>query len=95
MDWINTRRTQTGQSHIAIDGKVMKKSWAGNIHNALQVVSAYDVENGLSLYQQSAQSKGVEGDTARQGYCGLFVLDFQLSLQPFISLACRGPSFLN
>ncbi|MEM0912778.1 MAG: ISAs1 family transposase [Pseudomonadota bacterium] len=66
MDWINTRRTQTGQSHIAIDGKVMKKSWAGNIHNALQVVSAYDVDNGLSLYQQSAQSKGVEGDTARQ-----------------------------
>jgi predicted transposase YbfD/YdcC len=65
IDWINTRRQAINKPHIAIDGKVLRGSWNSSVHNALNVVSAYDVDNGLALYQQSAQSKGKEGEIAR------------------------------
>jgi predicted transposase YbfD/YdcC len=65
IDWINARREASDKPHIAIDGKVLRRSWNGSIHNALNVVSAYDVENGLALYQQSSDSKGKEGQIAR------------------------------
>ncbi|BBN80531.1 hypothetical protein PA25_05160 [Pseudoalteromonas sp. A25] len=35
------------------------------MYNALNVVSAFDVGNGLSLYQQAAQNKGQEGQIDR------------------------------
>ena len=63
--WINERRQSAGKSIIAIDGKTMKRAWAGDIHKALHVVSAYDVGNGLTLYQQSSDSKGKEREIAR------------------------------
>ncbi len=63
--WINSRREAKGVSHIAIDGKVMRGCWKESVHNALNVVSAYDVEEGLALYQQTASSKGREGELAR------------------------------
>lgn len=63
--WINTRREAANKPHIAIDGKVLRGSWKGSVHNALHVVSAYDVEHGLTLYQQSVNSKGKEGQIAR------------------------------
>ncbi len=43
----------------------MKRAWAGDIHKALHVVRAYDVGNGLTLYQQSSDSKGNERAIAR------------------------------
>ncbi|WP_131691558.1 ISAs1 family transposase [Pseudoalteromonas sp. DL-6] len=33
--------------------------------NALNVVSAFDVDNGLALYQQAAKNKGQEGQVVR------------------------------
>lgn len=65
MEWINGRREATGKPHIAIDGKVLRSSWKGSVHQALQVVTAYDVDNGLALYQQASNSKGKEGQVAR------------------------------
>lgn len=63
--WINERRQSAGKSIIAIDGKTMKRAWAGDICKALHVVSAYDVGDGLTLYQQSSDSKGKEREIAR------------------------------
>ncbi|MGY8899431.1 MAG: ISAs1 family transposase [Paraglaciecola sp.] len=65
IDWINSRREASNKPHIAIDGKVLRGSWSGSVQRALNVVSAYDVENGLALYQQSSDSKGKEGQIAR------------------------------
>ena len=65
LGWINARRQSAGKSIIAIDGKTMKRAWTGDIHKALHVVSAYDVGNGLTLYQQSSDSKGKEREIAR------------------------------
>lgn len=65
LGWINERRQSEGKSIIAIDGKTMKRAWSRNIHKALHVVSAYDVDNGLTLYQQSSDSKGKEREIAR------------------------------
>lgn len=65
IDWINSRRKKANKPHIAIDGKVLRGSWKDNPHKALHVVSAYDVDDGIALYQQSANSKGKEGELAR------------------------------
>ncbi|TDF42147.1 ISAs1 family transposase [Alteromonadaceae bacterium M269] len=65
MAWINSRREAKGVAHIAIDGKVMRGSWKASVNNALNVVSAYDVDEGSALYQQTASSKGKEGELAR------------------------------
>lgn len=65
IDWINSRREAAAKPHIAIDGKVLRSSWNDSVHSALNIVSAYDVDNGLALYQQSSDSKGKEGQLAR------------------------------
>jgi predicted transposase YbfD/YdcC len=65
MEWINARREATGKPHIAIDGKALRSSWKGSVNQALHVVTAYDVDNGLALYQQASHSKGKEGQIAR------------------------------
>lgn len=65
LGWVNERRQTAGQSIVAIDGKTMKRAWDDDIHKALHVVSAYDVGNGLTLYQQSSDSKGKEREIAR------------------------------
>jgi predicted transposase YbfD/YdcC len=62
--WLNQRREQLGKPLIALDGKTLRGT--GNaLEESLHLVSAYDVGNGLSLYQKSAASKGQEGETAR------------------------------
>ncbi|MBE0361886.1 transposase, partial [Pseudoalteromonas ulvae UL12] len=58
LDWINSHREQAQKPHIAIDGKVLRGCWKGDVYNALNVVSAFDVDNGLALYQQTAKNKG-------------------------------------
>jgi predicted transposase YbfD/YdcC len=63
--WINQRREQLGKPLIALDGKTLRGT--GNVlEKSLHLVSAYDVDNGLSLYQKSAASKGQEGVAARE-----------------------------
>ncbi|WMU73266.1 ISAs1 family transposase [Enterobacter bugandensis] len=65
LGWVNERRQSSGKPVIAIDGKTMRRAWGDDIHKALHVVSAYDVENGLTLYQQASDSKGKEREIAR------------------------------
>lgn len=65
MSWINLRREQAGKSVIAIDGKMMRRAWGEDIQKALHVVSAFDVENGIALYQEASSSKGHEAEVAR------------------------------
>ncbi|MDB6375133.1 ISAs1-like element ISPlu18 family transposase [Photorhabdus bodei] len=64
--WINQRRVRAGKSFIAIDGKTLRGTCKGTLFEALHVVSAYDVESGVALYHQAAESKGQEGPVARQ-----------------------------
>lgn len=66
LSWVNERRQASGKSIVAIDGKTMRRTWSDNIHEALHVVSAYDVGNGLTLYQQASDSKGKERKIARE-----------------------------
>ncbi len=55
--WINQRRVRAGKSLIAIDGKTLRGTCKGTLFEALHVVSAYDVESGVALYHQAAESK--------------------------------------
>lgn len=64
-DWINEHRQKEGKTVIALDGKTLRGAWHNEIKNALHVVSAFDVKNGLTLYQDSSNSKGHEGEVAR------------------------------
>ena len=65
LGWINERRQLDGKPVVAIDGKTMKRAWGDDIYKALHVVTAYDVENGITLYQEASDSKGNEGEIAR------------------------------
>lgn len=65
LGWINERRQLNGMPVVAIDGKTMKRAWGDDIYKALHVVTAYDVENGITLYQKASDSKGNEREIAR------------------------------
>ncbi|MCL2920236.1 ISAs1 family transposase [Shewanella litorisediminis] len=63
--WINEKRQSEGKSVIALDGKTMRGAWSDDVKNALHVVSAFDVSNGVTLYQDSSNTKGKEAEIAR------------------------------
>jgi len=63
--WINDKRQSEGKTIIAIDGKTMRGAWSGDAKSALHVISAYDVNNGITLYQDSTNTKGKEAEIAR------------------------------
>ncbi|MCL1088226.1 ISAs1 family transposase, partial [Shewanella profunda] len=59
--WANSLREASSKPLIAIDGKTLRG--AVNQHgakNALHLVSAFDTEQGIVLYQQDTQTKGNE-----------------------------------
>ena len=64
-NWINDKRQSEGKSVIAIDGKTMRGAWSDDVKSALHIVSAYDVTNGMTLYQGSSNTKGKEAEIAR------------------------------
>ncbi len=64
--WINERREHEGKKVIALDGKTMRGAWRKDCSQALHVVSAFDVGRGIALYQDTSNSKGTEGEVARQ-----------------------------
>ncbi|QQG29314.1 ISAs1 family transposase [Pectobacterium carotovorum] len=66
LSWINERRSGNGRKQIAIDGKTLRGTGNGFLAQALHVVSAYDIGNGIALYQQLTERKGKEGPVARQ-----------------------------
>ncbi len=55
--WVNEQRTHQGKPIIAFDGKVLRGSFRGNAKDALQLVTAYDTENGLVLSQKATPNK--------------------------------------
>lgn len=55
--WSNQLREHEGKEHIAFDGKVLCGSKHGNDINALQLMTAMVVENGLVIYQKETDSK--------------------------------------
>lgn len=63
--WINGRRERAGKPVIALDGKTLRRSWDEDVYKALHVVSAYDVDSGIALYQKASNSKGKESGLAR------------------------------
>lgn len=64
-NWINSRRKSQGKTVIAIDGKTMRGAWSNSVHEALHIVSAFDVSNGVALYQDATTCKGKEIESAR------------------------------
>ena len=65
LNWVNERRTHIGKPIIALDGKVLRGSFRGDSKKALQLVTAYDVENGLVLTQKSTPNKKSEIATVK------------------------------
>ncbi len=80
LQWINERRERAGKPVIALDGKTLRRSWDKDVHKALHVVSAYDVDSGIALYQKATNSKGKETGLARpsstaRGYKSLILIE--------------------
>ena len=66
LNWVNERRTHRGKPIIAFDGKVLRGSYRNNSAQAVQLVTAYDTENGLVLSQKATPSKKGEITTVRE-----------------------------
>ncbi len=63
---MNEQRTHQGKPIIAFDGKVLRGSFRGNAKDALQLVTAYDTENGLVLSQKATPNKEGEIETVKE-----------------------------
>ena len=64
--WVNELRQANGQSVIAFDGKTLRHSFDGDRKTALHSVSAYAVEQGLTLAQCKSKSKKNEVSTVME-----------------------------
>ncbi|KEY56646.1 transposase [Serratia sp. DD3] len=64
--WVNEQRTHQGKPVIAFDGKVLRASYRRNAAEALQLVTAYDTENGLVLSQKTTLNKKGELETVKE-----------------------------
>ena len=85
--WANSMRESTGRPLIAIDGKTLRGAVNQNgTENALHLVSAFDTEQGIVLYQQDTQTKGSELATVREL---LHMLDIQDTVLTFDALHCN------
>ena len=61
LSWIQTLHQQLGLKHVAIDGKSVRRSFdRATAQNALHLVSAWSVENHLTLGQQAVDGKSNE-----------------------------------
>lgn len=66
LNWVNEHRTHHGKPIIAFDGKVLRGSYRHSATQAVQLVTAYDTENGLVLSQKATPSKKGEIATVRE-----------------------------
>ena len=64
--WVNEQRTHQGKPVIAFDGKVLRGSYRKNSKDALQLVTAYDTENGLVLSQKATPTKRGQIETVKE-----------------------------
>ncbi len=85
--WANSLREASSKPLIAIDGKTLRG--AVNQHgakNALHLVSAFDTEQGIVLYQQDTKTKGNEIATVQ---ALLHMLDIKDAVVTFDALHCQ------
>ena len=86
LNWVNERRTACNKPVIAFDGKVLRGSYRQDKKTALQLVTAYDVDNGLVLSQKPTAHKNGEIHVVRQM---LDVLNVKGSIITFDALHCQ------
>ena len=61
LSWVQTLHERLGLKHVAIDGKTVRRSFdRATAKNALHLVSAWSVENHLTLGQQAVDGKSNE-----------------------------------
>ncbi|QSD45974.1 ISAs1 family transposase [Pectobacterium brasiliense] len=77
--WINDIRAKSSKPLIAIDGKTLKSAslWSRNDFHS---VNAYDLNNGIALYQDMAEGKGKEIKTVQNLVCMLNIKDALITL---------------
>ena len=83
--WVNEQRSQSGRPIIAFDGKTLRgasKKREDNLH----LVSAFDCESGLTLYQRTVENKSNEIPAVR---ALLDVLDISDSIVTLDALHCQ------
>lgn len=86
INWVNENRKSQGKPLIALDGKVLRGAYRGNPQSALQLVTAYDTENGLVLSQKATATKTSEITTVRDM---LSVLNIQGAVVTVDALHCQ------
>ena len=86
LGWVNEHRTHHGKPTIAFDGKVLRGSYRKNASKAVQLVTAYDTENGLVLSQKATPSKKGEIATVQEM---LEVLNLKGSVVTLDALHCQ------
>ncbi|KZN51769.1 ISAs1 family transposase, partial [Pseudoalteromonas luteoviolacea] len=60
LNWLNEHREINNKPIIAFDGKVLRGAYRNDKKTALQLVTAYDTENGLVLSQLATKNKNGE-----------------------------------
>lgn len=91
--WVNCLREKSGKQLIAIDGKTLRG--AVNQYskgNALHLVSAFETEQGLVLFQQATSTKESKLATVRDMLNMLHVRDPILN---FDALHCNKETLLQ
>ncbi|KOY63498.1 transposase [Photorhabdus heterorhabditis] len=86
LNWINEQREQGGKPVIAFDGKVLRHAYRNEKKNAVQLVTAYDTEQGLVLSQKATATKNGEISIVRQM---LDILDLKGSIVTLDALHCQ------
>ncbi|QUJ69700.1 ISAs1 family transposase (plasmid) [Photobacterium sp. GJ3] len=80
LSWVNQMREHKQQPLIALDGKALRGSYHKNPDDALHSVAAYDVDNGLFLYQEMTEGKGCEIAAVREVLNVLNITDAVITL---------------
>jgi len=85
--WVNCLREKNGKQLIAIDGKTLRGAVnQQGKENALHLVSAFDTEQGLVLFQKATSTKGSELATVQ---AMLNMLDVRDAILTFDALHCN------
>ena len=92
MNWVNEHRQECGKPVIAFDGKVLRGAYRRDKKTALQLVTAYDTENGLVLSQKPTANKNGEISVVRQM---LDVLNVKGAVLTFDALHCQKETLLK
>ena len=92
LNWVNEHRQEGGKPVIAFDGKVLRGAYRKDKKTALQLVTAYDTENGLVLSQKPTANKNGEISVVRQM---LDVLNVKGAVLTFDALHCQKETLLK